>query len=32
MRSNCTGEGAASRAANSIPVVMRMPISIGVMT
>ena len=32
MRSNCTGDGAASRAANSTPVVMRMPCSIGVIT
>ena len=30
MRSNCTGVGLASRGANSTPVVMRMPISIGV--
>ena len=29
-RSNCTGVGAASRGANSTPVVSRMPCSIGV--
>ena len=29
-RSNCTGVGGASRGANSAPVVMRMPCSIGV--
>ena len=30
-RANCTGVGGASRAANSAPVVRRMPCSIGVM-